>query len=308
MAWFVVRRLIQLIPVLLGVSAVSFAILHLIPGDPAAILAGPDATEADLAIIRRQLGLDDPLPVQFARFLEQALQGDLGVSLRSREPVLGLLASRIAFTFQLTVLTMLIAVPVGILAGVVAAVSHNRWPDKVVMVLTLAGLSIPSFWLGLMALFLFAAVLGWLPAGGEGGLEHLILPAVVLGASGAAVIARMTRSSMLETLRQDYVRTMRAMGVAESLVVFKHALRNALNPVITVVGLEFGSFLAGATVIETVFSLPGIGRLMVTAIFTRDYAVIQGGMLVLASLFVLVNLATDLLYAYMNPRIRFGHG
>ena len=308
MTRYIVRRVAQVIPVLLGVSIVAFAVLHLIPGDPAAIIAGPEATDAELVAIRRQLGLDAPLPVQYFRFVEQAVQGDLGVSLRTREPVVDLLASRIGFTFQLTVLTMFIAVVVGVLTGVIAAMNHNTWIDSAVMVFALAGLSIPSFWLGLMGLIVFAATLGWLPSGGAGGIEHLVLPAVVLGASGGAVITRMTRSSMLEVIGQDYIRTLRAMGVPGRSIVFRHALRNALNPVITVVGLEFGSFLAGTTVVETVFSLPGVGRLMVSAIFTRDYAVIQGGMLVLALLFVVVNLATDLLYAFMNPRIRFSHG
>jgi peptide/nickel transport system permease protein len=307
-ARYIARRLLQVIPVLIGVSLVAFGVLHLIPGDPAAIIAGPEATEVELAAIRRQLGLDAPLPVQYARFLEHALQGDLGVSLRTREPVIELLVTRIAFTFQLTLLTMAIAVTLGVVTGVIAATKHNTWIDSAVMLFALVGLSIPSFWLGLMGLILFAATLGWLPSGGAGGIEHLILPAVVLGASGAAVITRMTRSSMLEVIGQDYIRTLRAMGVPARSVVFKHALRNALNPVITVVGLEFGSFLAGTTVVETVFSLPGVGRLMVSAIFSRDYAVIQGGMLVLALLFVFVNLATDLLYAFMNPRIRFSHG
>jgi ABC-type dipeptide/oligopeptide/nickel transport system permease component len=307
-ARYIARRLLQVIPVLIGVSLVAFGVLHLIPGDPAAIIAGPEATEVELAAIRRQLGLDAPLPVQYVRFLEHALQGDLGVSLRTREPVIELLVTRIAFTFQLTLLTMAIAVTLGVVTGVIAATKHNTWIDSAVMLFALVGLSIPSFWLGLMGLILFAATLGWLPSGGAGGIEHLILPAVVLGASGAAVITRMTRSSMLEVIGQDYIRTLRAMGVPARSIVFKHALRNALNPVITVVGLEFGSFLAGTTVVETVFSLPGVGRLMVSAIFNRDYAVIQGGMLVLALLFVFVNLATDLLYAFMNPRIRFSHG
>jgi ABC-type dipeptide/oligopeptide/nickel transport system permease component len=306
MVRYVGRRLIQLVPVLLGVTIISFGILHLIPGDPAALLADPQATEQELANIRRQFGLDDPLPVQYVRYVENALQGDLGVSVRTREPVSDLVLTRIAFTFQLTLLTMLFAVTLGVAAGVIAAVRHGSALDSLIMIGALAGLSVPSFWLGLMALIVFSAGLGWFPSGGAGSIGHLILPAIVLGASGAAVIARMTRSSMLEVLGEDYLRTLRAMGVRESSIVFKHALRNALNPVITIVGLEFGSFLAGTTVVETVFSLPGVGRLMVGAIFNRDYPVIQGGMLVLATLFVLVNLGADLLYAVVNPRIRLG--
>jgi ABC-type dipeptide/oligopeptide/nickel transport system permease component len=303
---YLVRRIAQVAPVLLGVALISFSILHLIPGDPAAILADPQATPEDIAVIRRQFGLDDPLPVQFVRYVEHALQGDLGISVRSREPVTDLLLGRLAFTFQLTALTMLIATVVGVVIGVIAAVKRHTWIDSTIMVGALAGLSIPSFWLGLMALVVFAAGLGWFPAGGSGSLSHLVLPALVLGAAGAAVIARMTRSSMLEVLGEDYLRTLRAMGVSERSIVFKHGLRNALNPVITIVALEFGAFLAGTTVVETVFSLPGVGRLMVNSIFTRDYPVIQGGMLMLALVFVVVNLVADILYAVVNPRIRYG--
>jgi peptide/nickel transport system permease protein len=294
--------------VLIGVSLASFAMLHLIPGDPAVLLAGVDALPEQLDAIRREFGLNDPMPVQYVRYVGRALQGDLGISIRTREPVASTLIARMAFTVQLTLLSLALAVAIGISAGVIAATHQNTWLDSGIMVLALVGVSMPSFWLGLLLLLMFAGILHLLPAGGSGGFEHLILPAIVLGTSGAPVIARLTRASMLEVIRQDYIRTLRAHGLRESLVVYRHALRNAINPVITLVGLQFGLLLAGAVVVETVFSLPGIGRLMVTAIFSRDYPMIQGGMLLVAVGFVLVNLLTDLTYAWVNPRIRYQRG
>jgi peptide/nickel transport system permease protein len=294
--------------VLIGVSLASFAMLHLIPGDPAVLLAGVDALPEQLDAIRREFGLNDPMPVQYVRYVGRALQGDLGISIRTREPVASTLIARMAFTVQLTLLSLALAVAIGISAGVIAATHQNTWLDSGIMVLALVGVSMPSFWLGLLLLLVFAGILHLLPAGGSGGFEHLILPAIVLGTSGAPVIARLTRASMLEVIRQDYIRTLRAHGLRESLVVYRHALRNAINPVITLVGLQFGLLLAGAVVVETVFSLPGIGRLMVTAIFSRDYPMIQGGMLLVAVGFVLVNLLTDLTYAWVNPRIRYQRG
>jgi ABC-type dipeptide/oligopeptide/nickel transport system permease component len=305
---FTLRRIALLGPVLIGVSLASFLMLHLIPGDPAVLLAGVDALPEQLNAIRREFGLSDPLPVQYARYIGRAARGDLGISIRTREPVAATLISRMAFTVQLTLLSLTLAIAIGVSAGVVAATHQNTWLDSGIMVLALVGVSMPSFWLGLLLLLVFAGILHWLPAGGSGGLEHLILPAIVLGASGAPVIARLTRASMLEVIRQDYIRTLRAHGLSEFLVIYRHALRNAINPVITLVGLQFGLLLAGAVVVETVFSLPGIGRLMVTAIFSRDYPMIQGGMLMVAVGFVLVNLLTDLTYAWINPRIRYQRG
>lgn len=302
---YTLRRLLLLAPVLIGVSIAAFALLHLIPGDPAVVLGGVDATPEQLEAIRREFGLHDPLPVQYLRYVGRAVQGDLGISIRTRDSVTSVLLSRLQFTFQLTVLSLAVAIALGVVAGVVAALHQNTWLDSAIMLVALAGISVPSFWLGLLLLLVFAGMLGWLPAGGSGGLQHLLLPALVLGTSSAAIIARMTRGSMLEVVRQDYIRTLRANGLPERLIIYKHALRNALNPVITVVGLQFGFLLGGAVIVETVFSLPGVGRLLVTAIFSRDYPIIQGGMLLLATTFVLVNLLTDLAYAVVNPRIRY---
>ncbi|MBV9324321.1 MAG: ABC transporter permease [Chloroflexi bacterium] len=302
---YALRRILYLIPVVVGVSIVSFALLRFIPGDPAVVLAGVGATQADLDGIRQEYGLDQPLPVQYLTYVSHALQGDLGISIRTRDPVARTLFTRLQLTIQLTLASMALATTLGIFAGVMAATHHNSWLDTGIMVTSLAGISLPGFWLGLLLLVVFAGMLHWLPAGGSGTPQHLILPAIVLGASGAAVIARMTRASILDVIRQDYLRTLRANGVSEQLIIYKHALRNALNPVITVIGLEFGFLLGGAVTVESVFALPGVGMLMVNAIFNRDYPVVQGGMLVIASLFVLVNLFTDLVYGLVNPRIRY---
>jgi ABC-type dipeptide/oligopeptide/nickel transport system permease component len=302
---YAARRLAYLIPVLFGVSLLSFSLLHLIPGDPAIVLAGVGASPETLDAIRQEYGLDQPLPVQYVSYIERVLHGDLGISIRSRDPVAQTLLTRLQLTAQLAIASLVLAVAIGTIAGVIAAMHHNSWLDSGIMVVSLAGISIPSFWLGLLLLIIFAGDLGWLPASGSGTPQHLILPTIVLGASGAAVIARMTRGSMLEVTRQDYLRTLRANGIPEALIVYKHALRNSLNPVITVIGLEFGFLLGGAVIVESVFALPGVGALMINAIFSRDYPVVQGGMLMIATLFVFVNLLTDLTYGLVNPRIRY---
>jgi len=302
---YALRRILYLVPVILGVSIVSFALLRFIPGDPAVVLAGVGATPADLEGIRAEYGLNQPLPAQYVTYVTHALQGDLGISIRTRDPVARTLFTRLQLTIQLTFASMVLATFLGIFLGVMAATHHNSWLDTSIMVTSLAGISLPGFWLGLLLLVVFAGMLHWLPAGGSGTPQHLILPAIVLGTSGAAVIARMTRASILDVIRQDYLRTLRAAGVSERIIIYKHALRNALNPVITIIGLQFGFLLGGAVIVESVFALPGVGMLMVNAIFNRDYPVVQGGMLVIAILFVLVNLFTDLLYGFVNPRIRY---
>ena len=302
---YTLRRILQLIPVLIGVSLMTFAILHAIPGDPIAVMAPLDATEEDIQAVRREFGLDQPLPVQYLVYVGNALQGNLGNSIRTRDPVTETLWRRLQFTVQLTLLSVVIGVLLGVVAGVVAATHQNTWIDNAIMVTALTLLSIPGFWLSLMLLLLFAGTLRWLPSGGVGGPQHLVLPAIVISHGAAAVIARFTRASMLEVVRQDYIRTVRANGILEFIVVYKHALRNALNPVLTIVGLQFGFLLGGSAIIETIFALPGIGRLMVNAIYTRDYPVIQGGILFIALTFVVVNLITDLAYALVNPRIRY---
>ncbi|HZP96297.1 MAG TPA: ABC transporter permease [Candidatus Limnocylindria bacterium] len=302
---YALRRLVQLVPVLVGVSLMTFAILHAIPGDPIAVLAPQDATEQDIDALRTEFGLNQPLPVQYLVYVGHVLQGNLGRSIRTRDPVAETLWRRLQFTLQLTLLSVLVGVLLGVLAGVVAATHQNTWIDNAIMVTALTLLSIPGFWLSLMLLLVFAGVLHWLPSGGVGGPQHLVLPVFVISHGAAAVIARFTRASMLEVIRQDYIRTVRANGIPERFVVYKHALRNALNPVITIVGLQFGFLLGGSAIVETIFALPGIGRLMVSAINTRDYPVIQGGILLIAVTFVLVNLLTDLVYALVNPRIRY---
>jgi peptide/nickel transport system permease protein len=302
---YALRRVAYLVPVLLGVSVISFSLLHFIPGDPAVVLGGVGATPEALEGIRAEYGLDEPLPVQYVNYVARAARGDLGISIRTRDPVARTLMNRLQLTFQLTVVSMLLSITLGVLAGVIAATHHNTWLDTSIMVTALAGISVPGFWLGLLLLVVFAGGLRWLPAGGSGTPLHLVLPAIVLGTSGAAVIARMTRASMLEVIRQDYLRTLRANGVSERMIVYKHALRNALNPVITVVGLQFGFLLGGAVIVESVFALPGVGTLLVNAIFNRDYPIVQGGMLLIAVVFVLVNLLTDLTYGLVNPRIRY---
>jgi ABC-type dipeptide/oligopeptide/nickel transport system permease component len=302
---YIFKRLAMLIPVLFGVSLVSFSLLQIVPGDPAIMLAGEDANPDFIEAVRKEYGFDQPVTVQYFRFVSRAVQGDFGVSIRNREPVINLLKQRFAFTIQLSFLSILIAAFIGLIAGVISATRQYSIFDNLSMVGALFGISMPIFWLGLLLMLVFSVHLRWLPAGGSGELRHLILPAIALGAASAAVIARMTRASMLEVIRQDYIRTARANGLREWVVIYKHALKNAMIPVITVFGLEFGYMLGGAVLTETVFSLPGIGRLMVEGIFQRDYAVVQGSMLLVAGTFVLVNLLTDIAYALFDPKIRY---
>ena len=305
MTAYIARRLLLLVPVLLGVSLASFGLLQLVPGDPAIILAGQEATEETLAQIRHEYGLDQPRAIQYLVYLKNVVRGNFGISIQSRQPVATLIAQRFPFTLRLAFLAILVSAALGVVAGVVAATHRNSVLDLAALLGSLIGISMPIFWLGLLAMLLFSVRLQWLPAGGSGTLAHLVLPAVVLGASSSAVIARMTRASMLEVLRQDYTRTARAKGVGEPTVVYRHALKNAMIPILTVFGLEFGYNLGGAVLTETVFSLPGIGRLVVEGIFARDYPVVQGTMLVVATTFVLVNLMTDVAYAVIDPRIRY---
>ncbi len=305
MAAYILRRIFMLIPVLFGVALVSFSLLHLVPGDPAEILGGQEATAQDIARIRHEYGLDKPLVVQFGRFVWNTAHGDLGISIETRHPVKELLLQRLSFTLQLSLVSILVASLIGLLAGIISSIRQYSLFDTASMLGALFGISMPIFWLALLLILVFSVRLHWFPAGGTGGLGHLILPAVALGSASAAVIARMTRASMLEVTRQDYIRTARATGYREAVVIFRHALKNAMIPILTVFGLEFGQMLGGAVLTETVFSLPGIGRLLVEGIFARDYQVVQGAMMVVAATFVLVNLLTDLTYAFFDPRIRY---
>jgi peptide/nickel transport system permease protein len=302
---YTLQRILMLVPVLFGVALVSFSLLHLVPGDPAEILAGQEATKEAVDRIRAEYGLDQPLVIQFVRFVGNTVRGDLGISIQSRHPVGELLIQRLGFTLQLSLASILVASTIGLLAGIVSSTRQYSVFDAASMLGALFGISMPIFWLGILLILIFAVKLHWLPSGGTGSLRHLILPALALGSASAAVIARMTRASMLEVTRQDYIRTARATGYAEAVVIFRHALKNAMIPVLTVFGLEFGYMLGGAVLTETVFSLPGIGRLLVEGIFARDYPVVQGAMMLVATTFVLVNLLTDVAYAFFDPRIRY---
>jgi ABC-type dipeptide/oligopeptide/nickel transport system permease component len=309
---YVLRRLLQTIPVLFGVSVLAFAIMHVVPGDPVRLIAGPDAPESVVQRIRTELGLERPLYEQYASFLGRALRGDLGRSLRSRAPVVDEIVARFPATLELTTASMLIAVAVGVPIGLIAAVRRSTWVDYLAMATSLSTLSMPVFWLAIVAIWLFSLQLGWLPVSGRGGppwqwdgLRHLLLPAATLATTSLAITSRLTRSGMLEVLGREYVTTAWAKGLPPLGVVGKHALKNALIPVVTVVGLQYGFLLGGAVVTETIFAWPGVGRLAMTAILQRDYPVVQGCVLLVAVLFVLVNLLVDLLYGWLDPRIRY---
>lgn len=303
---YILRRLIYMFPILLGVSMVVFMILHLVPGDPARLVAGPDATLEDVQIIRSTLGLDRPLPVQYVSWLGNLLRGDLGRSARTHRAVTYELGLTVPATVELTLVAIVVAVFIGVTAGIIAAVRRNSIFDYSSMVVALLGVCTPSFWLGLMLMLIFAVKLDLFPTTGRGGLDHLVLPAVTLGAGAAAIIARVTRSSMLEVLNMDYIRTAHSKGLSSQAVILRHALKNAFIPVITVIGLEFGYLLAGAVITETVFAYPGVGRLLIDAIGYRDYPVIQGTLLLLAMQFALVNLVVDVIYVFLDPRISYG--
>jgi len=313
-ALFLLRRLLLVGPVLLGVSLVVFAVLHISPGDPAEIMLGPQATHEDITRLRTELGLDEPLPAQYARWMGRVLQGDLGRSLWMKRPVLGEVLRRFQATVVLAASALLLSTLGGIALGVLSAARRNSLLDRLSALASLFGASMPSFWLGIVLMVIFALWLGWLPASGMfapyggGGvgdlLSHLVLPTVTLAAASLTIIARLTRSTMLDVLGQDFVRTARAKGVRESFVVVRHALRNALIPTVTVVGVQAGYLLGGAVLTETVFAWPGVGTLMVQGILARDFPLVQGCVLVIALGFVLVNLAVDVLYAVLDPRIR----
>ena len=305
MLTYLLRRILIAVPTLLGVVLLVFLMVRLAPGDPAILLAGEFATPETLEAIRTRYGLDRPLPEQFALYLGALLQGDLGESSRSRRPVLEELKTYFPNTVVLATAAILVALATGIPLGILAALRQGSWLDLGVMVLALLGVSMPVFWFGLLAILIFSVELGWFPVAGKGTLAHLVLPAVTLGINATALLARMTRGTLVEVLSQDYIRTARAKGLAERVVIFKHALRNALIPVVTVAGLEFGSLLAGAVITETIFAWPGLGQLLVGSILSRDYPVVQGAVLLVAFTFTLVNLMVDLLYAWIDPRVRY---
>jgi glutathione transport system permease protein len=294
-----------MIPTLLLVAAVVFLFVHMLPGDPARLAAGPEADEQTVELVRHELGLDLPLPQQFVRYFGNMLQGDLGISLRSKRPVSTEIADRFLPTLLLTLTSMVWSVLFGMVIGVASAVWRNRWPDRLGMTLAVSGISFPAFALGMMLMQIFSVNLGWLPTVGASSWKHYVLPSITLGAAVAAVMARFTRSSFVEVIQEDFVRTARAKGLAESLVIAKHTLRNALIPVVTMMGLQFGFLLGGSIVVETVFSWPGLGRLLVDAVTQRDYPVIQGLVLLFSLEFIVINLAVDVLYGVINPSIRY---
>ncbi len=306
MSSYMLRRLVLLIPVLIGVAIIVFGMVRLLPGDPAVAMAGVHATPEYIAQVRADLGLDDPLPVQFGAFMSRLIRGDLGTSTRTNRPVSVEIWPRFLNTLALTTVSLVIASFVGILFGVISATRPYSLLDNIIMVLSLFGVAAPVFWSGLILMLVFSVWLGWLPSSGMGTPQHFVLPALTLAAYSTALIARMTRSSMLEVLNMDYITTAKSKGLTEKVVVIKHALRNALIPIVTILGLRFGMMLGGAVLTETVFSWPGVGRLMVDSILARDYPVVQGSVLLLALLFVLINLFVDLLYAFLDPQIQYG--
>jgi ABC-type dipeptide/oligopeptide/nickel transport system permease component len=301
---YLLQRLLHSVLVVLGVSLIVFLISHL-TGDPAVLMAQPGATEKDLQALRERLGLDAPLPVQYLRFVGGAAHGDFGNSIWQNQPVLGLILDRLPATLQLTASAMLVALGLAFPVGIAAALNRNSIVDRLVMLLALAGQSVPVFWLGLMLILVFSVNLHWLPSSSTGTWQHLVLPAVTLGAFSMARTARLVRSGLLEVLGLDYVRTARAKGLGERAVILRHALRNGLIPVVTSVGLELGALLGGAVITETIFAWPGVGRLIVQAIFNRDFPLVQAAVFVLSLIFIGVNLATDALYTVLDPRIRY---
>jgi len=305
MAKYFIHRLLGILPVLLLISLLVFGFVHLLPGDPARLVAGQDATQQDIAVVRAALGLDRPLWEQYVTYVWNILHGDFGISLKTRRPVAEEIGERFFPTFWLTIISMVWATLFGLIIGVSSAVKRGRWQDHGGMLVAVSGISLPSFWLGLLLIDWFSVRLGWFPTSGYGTLAHFVLPSITLGVGVAAVMARFTRSSFIEIAREDYIRTARAKGAFERLVVWKHVLRNALIPIITMVGLQFGFLLGGSIVVETVFAWPGLGRLLVDSVSFRDYPVIQAEILLFSLEFILINLIVDVLYALVNPEIRY---
>ena len=305
MGRFLARRLVLTIPVLLGVATLVFSLIHLIPGDPAQAMLGEAAPQADVEELRRRLGLDRPLIEQYGSFLQGLVRGDLGTSLRTGQPVTGQIVERMPATAELAAAAMLVAIGFSMPLGIIAAVRRGTFVDHAAMTISLAGVSVPNFWLGPLLAIVFAVELGWLPVSGRGTWAHLVLPAISLGAALAAILARMTRATLLEELREQYVQAARARGVSRPRAILRHAFRNSLIPVVTLVGLQFGAVLTGAVITETIFAWPGIGRLLIQSIGFRDYPLVQGCILLIALTYVGVNLLTDVIYGVLDPRIRY---
>lgn len=304
---YFVMRLLGLVPTMFLVTVCVFFFVHLLPGDPAQLAAGPEADEETVQMVRERLGLDRPLPEQFVLFVKKTVTGDFGISIRSQRPVIDEVADRFGPTLLLTVAAMVWAVAFGLLIGVVSAVKRGRWPDRLGMAFAVSGISMPPFALGILLMEVFSVWLGWFPTVGAESWRHYVLPSITLGAGVAAVMARFTRSALIEVLSEDYVRTARAKGLPARQVLSRHALRNALIPVVTMMGLQFGFLLGGSIVVEKVFNWPGMGRLLVDAVEMRDYPVMQICVLLFSMEFLLINLAVDLLYGWLNPSIRYGN-
>lgn len=304
MSKYILRRLLNAIPILVVVSIIIFLFLHMIPGDPARVAAGPDATQQEIQLTRERLGLDKPLYAQYFVFIKNLFTGNLGVSNRTGMSVASVIGAHLWPTIELTVLAIVWAVIVGLVIGVLAAIYRNQWPDVLGMVGAITGISIPDMWLGMILIEYFAVRLGWLPVAGYGGISHTVLPSFTLGLGVAAVTARFARSSVIDVLNEDYIRTARAKGLTRHKVIWRHALKNALIPVITMTGLQFGFLLGGAVVTETVFNWPGIGQLLVQSVNFRDYPTVQALMMLFSVEFIVINLLVDVLYAVVNPRIQ----
>lgn len=302
---YIVKRIILMIPVLMVVTLIVFSIFYFAPGDPVSRIAGPNVTPEVYESIRRKYGLDQPFIIQYLRFMKSVIEGDLGVSILQERPVIEMIKERLPVTLEIGLLGFLITFLIAIPAGVIAAVKKNTMVDYLCMSGTLLGTAIPTFWLGMLLMYFFAYKLRWFPISGYGTIRHLILPSFAIGLTNAAITARMVRSSMLEVLKQDYVRTARSKGLLEKVVIYRHALKNALIPVITLMGLRLGWIIGGSVALEIIFSIPGIGRLMVDSILARDYPVVQGSMIVLTSSIILANILADILYAIVDPRIRY---
>ena len=302
---YITRRLVLTVPVLFGVATLVFSLIHLVPGDPAQAMLGDGASPDDIAQLRTRLGLDRALTEQYARYLRGLVRGDLGTSLRTQQPVTTQIAERLPATAELASAAMLVAVALALPLGLIAAVWRGTWVDQSAMGLALVGISVPGFWLGPLLALVFAVELGWLPVSGRGTLAHLVLPAITLGSALAAILARMTRASVLEELREQYVVAARARGASRVRAVVVHALRNSLIPVVTILGLQLGAVLTGSIITETIFSWPGVGRLLIQSINFRDYPMVQGCILLIAGTYVTMNLLTDLVYGWLDPRIRF---
>lgn len=302
---YFLKRLMGLTPTLLIVAVLVFLFVHMLPGDPARLAAGQDADQATVELVRQELGLDRPLPEQFVTYFRRVAHGDLGTSLRTRRPVSTEIAERFMPTLLLTLTSMIWAVIFGMAIGISSAVFRNQWPDRLGMTIAVSGISFPAFALGMLLMQIFSVQLGWFPTVGADTWKHYILPSITLGAAVAAVMARFTRASFVEVIQEDFVRTARAKGLKERTVIFKHCLRNALIPVVTMMGLQFGFLLGGSIVVEAVFNWPGLGRLLVDAVTMRDYPVIQALVLLFSLEFILINLVVDVLYGYINPTIRY---